>query len=210
MPNEQNQSQNHDPNNNQAKPAEKPSNGEEEARPLIATSALSEAIVSLQDSYTKQKDHLLRVAAEFDNYRKRTKKEITDGTRLAETRLVLEFLPIIDNLERALEHAGEANDGLVSGVQMVHKQFLTTLEKFDIKPFVSVGSPFDPEYHEAVQQIPSEKPVNTVCNELLKGYMRGEHLVRPAMVVVSKGPAESMEAPSKKEEPVATSNAEEK
>ncbi len=98
-----------------------------------------------------------------------------------------EFLPVIDNLERALSHAEPAS-GLLEGVSMVHKQVLAVLERFGVTPFDSVGQPFDPERHEAIQQAASELPPGTVCQEAQRGYLRGDRLVRPAMVVVSVGP----------------------
>ena len=157
--------------------------------PPLYTSALSEAIVALQAAGGKNRDRLLRMAADFENYKKRSKRDATEGARRAEDRVVLDFLPVIDNLERALTHSSSSIEAMLDGVKMVQKQFLTTLEKYGIKPFDSLGEAFSPELHEAVQQMPSEEPANTVCNELQKGYLRGERLVRPAMVIVSTGPA---------------------
>ncbi|MFZ5786308.1 MAG: nucleotide exchange factor GrpE, partial [Acidobacteriota bacterium] len=100
-----------------------------------------------------------------------------------------EFLPVLDNLERALGHAEGDAGGLVAGVGMVQKQFLTLLEKYEIRPFDSLGQPFDPERHEAIQQAHADAPAGVVAQQLQRGYLRGEKLVRPALVIVSLGPA---------------------
>jgi molecular chaperone GrpE len=168
--------------------------------PSAPTSALSLAISSLRREKDETWDRLLRTAAEYENYKKRSKRDVSDAAKRAEDRVVLECLPVIDNLERALAHAEEEEGALVDGVRMVYKQFLTMLEKFDIRPFDSVGEPFDPELHEAIQQIPSDMPSGVVCHELQRGYKRTERLVRPAMVVVSSGPAAGAEEESEASE----------
>jgi molecular chaperone GrpE len=147
----------------------------------------------LQAELKKAQDRMLRVAADFENFKKRSRRELTDSVARAEEKLALEFLPIIDNLERAIEHgqkqgASEDEGSLLSGVKMVHKQFLAALSRYEMAPFVSIDEMFDPEFHEALQQAPSDKPRNTVIMELQKGYKRKDRLVRPAMVVVSQGP----------------------
>ncbi len=157
------------------------------------------------------KDRLLRTAADFENYKKRTRRDMTERVKLAEQRVVLDFLAVADNLERALSHAevveGEAI-ALKDGMEMVQKQFLVTLDRYSIKPFDSVGDSFNPERHEAIQQLHSDEPLGTVTFEMRKGYMRGDKLVRAAMVVVSKGPAPKDEPPPPAEDcPVAASPA---
>jgi molecular chaperone GrpE len=163
----------------------------EPAPPLateLATSPLSLAIARLQDANRASHDRLLRVAADFDNFKKRSRKDQSDAGRRAEEKLVLELLPVLDNLERALAHAEGAQGTLGEGVAMVHKQFVATLERFEIRPFESLHQPFDPEQHEAIQQTHSDRALGTVCMVMQKGYRRGERLVRPAMVAVSLGP----------------------
>ncbi len=152
-------------------------------------SKLAQAIVELQASSRDQRDRMLRVAADFDNFKKRSRKEQQDALRRAEEKLVLEFLPVLDNLERALSHVEGDAGGLAEGVRMVQKQFLAVLEKLEIRPFDSVGQAFDPERHEALQQVHAEAPAGTIAQQLQRGYVRGEKLVRPALVVVSLGPA---------------------
>jgi len=164
-----------------------------EAQPVVPVkppvSALAGAIIALQEAQKSSHDRLLRVAADFENYKTRSRRDLGESVRRAEERVVLEFLPVMDNLERALDHAGTEAGPLRDGVAMIHKQFLAVLEKHEIKPFVSVGEPFDPERHEAIQQAPSEFGLGIVCHEAQRGYLRGDRLVRPAMVVVSLGPA---------------------
>jgi molecular chaperone GrpE len=175
--------------------------------PATPQSTLSAAISSLRREKDETWDRLLRTAAEYENYKKRSKRDLSDAAKRAEDRVVLDCLPVIDNLERALAHAEGEEGGLVDGVRMVYKQFLTTLEKYDIRPFDSVGEPFDPELHEAIQKIASDKPSGVVCHELQRGYKRTERLVRPAMVVVSSGPADA-EDPEPSEESAEESQAE--
>ena len=105
----------------------------------------------------------------------------------AEEKVVLEFLPVLDNLERALVHAEAEPTSLIEGVRMVQKQFVGTLDRFEVRSFDSIDSPFDPERHEAIQQMPSDKAAGVVCLVLQKGYVRGERLVRAALVGVSTG-----------------------
>jgi molecular chaperone GrpE len=166
--------------------------GQEEA----SASDLNSTIASLLQQKEKERERLLRLAADYENFKKRSKRDTASSVKRAEERIVLDFLPIIDNLERALCHASADSSSLLDGVRMVHKQFLSTLERYNIQPFDSLGMMFSPERHEAVQQIHSEAPLNTVCQELQRGYLRGDSLIRPAMVVVSQGPAEKPAAPA--------------
>ena len=158
-------------------------------------STLEERVTAAEAAASKAHERMLRVAADFENFKKRSRREATENTQQAENRVVLEFLPIVDNLERAIGHGGEGDtpdvSSLMDGVKMVHKQFINALGRYEVTPFDSVGMAFDPELHEALQQAPSDEPRNTVIIELQKGYRRGQRLVRPAMVVVSQGPAEA-------------------
>lgn len=162
--------------------------GERPPEPL--TSGLSTAIAVLERRAGKTHDRLLRTAADLENYKRRARRELQDETRRAEEQVVLAFLPVLDNLERAIEHVqgAEGASSVLSGLEMVHKQFLGTLSRYEIEPVITEGKPFDPQLHEAVQQQPSELPRNIVVRELQRGYVRGGRLVRPAMVLVSSGP----------------------
>jgi molecular chaperone GrpE len=138
-------------------------------------------------------DRLLRVTADFENYKKRMEREMNDYRKFANESLIKEILPIMDNLERALqieyEKDGDAFDGMHKGVEMTLKGLRDSLRKFGLVPVESVEKPFDPNLHHAVSQEESEKyPENTVTQELQKGYLLGDRLLRPPMVVVSKRP----------------------
>lgn len=143
----------------------------------------------LAEEQRELQDRLLRTAAEFENYKKRTKKELDEAATRGREQLLKELLPAMDNLERALKHA-PAGDPLAIGVQQTEKQFLQALEKFGVTRFSSVGKPFDPAVHDAIQQVETaEVPPGSVAQEFATGYMIGTRLLRPAMVAVAKAPA---------------------
>jgi molecular chaperone GrpE len=148
----------------------------------------------VQMEAARLRDQLLRTAADFDNFRKRSRREIEDAQRRGRETLLKDLLPVFDNLERAAGHADTAPDpkSLADGLRIVLKQFVDTLERMGIKRIPAVGTPFDPSVHEAIQQIEStEHPAGVVMAEVQPGYMLGDHLIRAAMVVVSKGPPAS-------------------
>jgi molecular chaperone GrpE len=138
-------------------------------------------------------DRLLRITAEFENYKKRMEREMNDFRKFANESLIKDILPIVDNLERALEmpyrNQEKAFHGMREGVQMTLKGLLESLEKHGVVRIDSLDKPFDPNFHQAVMQEESEEhPENTVSKELQKGYAIRDRLLRPAMVVVSKKP----------------------
>jgi molecular chaperone GrpE len=141
------------------------------------------------------KDQLLRTAADFDNFRKRTRRELEDAERRGRDDLLKEFLPVFDNLERATAHAAQADSSggakaLADGINLVIRQFLDTLRKLGIERIEAVGKPFDPGQHEAIQQLETNDfPPGIIAAEVQAGYRTGERLVRPALVVVAKRPA---------------------
>lgn len=150
-----------------------------------ADAALQEALSEV----TRIKDQLLRTAADFDNYRKRTRREIEDAERRGREELLRDLLPVFDNLERAVAHAGQATDvkAVADGVSMVLRQFLDTLGRIGIKRIEALGQPFDPARHEAVQQLETDEYApGSVAVEIQPGYMMGDKLVRASMVVVAK------------------------
>jgi len=131
----------------------------------------------------------LRLAADFENWKKRTAREKEDTLKFAAERLVKDILPVVDNLERAVAAAASEGGPLLEGVKLVLKQFQGALAKHGATSFESVGTPFDPNRHEALMQADSdEHPAGVVLTEMVKGYMLNDRLVRPAAVVVSKGP----------------------
>jgi len=150
------------------------------------------------------RDQLLRTAADFDNFRKRTRRELDDALKRGREELLRELLPVFDNLERAVVHAGQASDAkaVADGVGMVLKQFVDTLGRIGIKRVPTVGSAFDPTQHEAIQQLETdEHPPGTVVAEVQPGYAMGDKLVRAAMVVVAKPPQKNGEGDKDKSPP---------
>jgi molecular chaperone GrpE len=138
----------------------------------------------------------MRTAAEFDNFRKRSRREADDAKKQGREDILRELLPVFDNLERGVQSAQRAQDvkAVIDGMQMILKQFEQTLAKLDIKKVPAVGTPFDPAVHEAIQQVESDQhPSGTVIFEVQPGYIQGEKLLRAAMVVVAKAKAGASE-----------------
>jgi molecular chaperone GrpE len=147
----------------------------------------ADALDELRREKEALQDRLLRTAAEFDNYRKRVDRERRDLADYTAADVVSEMLPIVDNLERALAAAPEA-DPLRKGVELIHKQMLDLLRKRGVKAIEALGADFDPNFHQAVIHEPtSEHREGEVIEELQRGYLLGDRLLRPAMVKVAKG-----------------------
>lgn len=140
-------------------------------------------------------ERLLRVSADFENFKKRTFRENDDFRKFANELLLLELLPVVDNLERAIQSTnGEKNEVgcVIEGVEMTLKALLKIFEKFSVKIIEAEGKPFDPNFHQAMMQEASDSiPENTVIREFQKGYLLHDRLLRPSMVVVSKGPGKT-------------------
>jgi molecular chaperone GrpE len=137
----------------------------------------------------KLKDQLLRTLADFDNFRKRSRRELSDAERRGRDDMLKEFLPVFDNLDRASAHAETATDvkALADGIGLVMRQFADTLTKVGIERVPAVGQPFDPSMHEAVQQLEtSDFEPGSIAAEVQAGYRNSEKLIRPALVVVAK------------------------
>ncbi len=132
-------------------------------------------------------DRLMRTAAEFDNYKKRTAREKEDFYKIAVCETVLPFLGVLDNLERAVAAAEEATDAdsVLEGVKMIQKQFAETLTNIGVSAIEAVGCEFDPEKHNAVMTAESDEAENTVLEEFQKGYMYKDKVIRHSMVKVS-------------------------
>lgn len=134
----------------------------------------------------------LRLAADFENYKKRLAKEKADIIAYGNEELIKALLNVLDNIERALEHTesdDEASNSMIEGVKLVHKQFFSCLEKFGVDLIdSSKGTEFDPRIHQAIERVESsEVTPGLILSEMLKGYTLKERLIRPALVVVSKG-----------------------
>ena len=133
----------------------------------------------------------LRTQADLENYRKRVQKEIEQERQYSLMPLVRDLLPPLDNLDRTLQAASQSNDlaKLIQGVQMVAKQFESLLAKNKIERIEAVGKPFDPNLHQAMQQIPTaDHPPMTVLQEYERGYTLHDRVVRPSTVVVAAAP----------------------
>jgi molecular chaperone GrpE len=138
-------------------------------------------------------DRYLRTAADLDNLRKRQKRELEDARFDTKGKVLKEMLPVVDNLERAIEHATQqaGTNPIIEGVQLVLRQFLTAFERLDVLPIEAANQPFDPNLHEAISQIDSDQPPGTVVQVLQRGYRSGDRLLRPALVVVAKAPTQA-------------------
>ena len=137
----------------------------------------------------KNRDQLLRMAADFDNYKKRSRRELGDAVKVAREDLLRDLLPVFDNLERASAHASTTTDtkALADGISMVQRQFLETLGRLGIERVEASGKPFDPAVHEAVQHLETDDfSPGVVAAELQAGYRIGDRVLRPALVVVAK------------------------
>ncbi len=144
---------------------------------------------SVEQEAKEAHDRFLRVSAEFENYKKRSVREMDEFRKFANESLIREMLTVVDNLERALNSSNndnQKNSPIAEGVDMTLKEILKVFKKFNVKPIEALGKPFDPNFHQAaMQEETNEHPENTVLNELEKGYMIHDRLLRPAMVVVS-------------------------
>ena len=177
-------------------PCERPPSGNLQQAAIDYEAELDAARQEAQQHY----DRLLRVSAEFDNYKKRTAKELAEFRKFSNESLIKELLPVVDNLERAVSHAAGESDSIgsfVEGVEMTLKELHKVFARHQVMPIEAIGQPFDPCFHQAVMQLEtSEHPANTVVQELQKGYTIHDRLLRPAMVVVSKSNSTNDEAES--------------
>lgn len=137
-------------------------------------------------------DKQLRAYAEMENYKKRTTRDQMEQLRYANEKLLKELLPVLDNLERALSHIKEAPERSpwAEGVDLTYRQWLEVLKKFGVMPITSIGEPFDPSRHQAVTYLDTnEHPENHVAEELQKGFLYHERVLRPSMVAVARRPS---------------------
>ncbi len=147
----------------------------------------------LEEQIASEKDRVLRLSAEFENYKKRKQRELDDFKRFANETIFKQLLTVVDNLERAISSTKETSDqeGLLKGVELTYKEIAKLLETFSVKPVEAENQLFDPNFHQAVtQEETNEVPDNTVTKVLQKGYLLHDRLIRPAMVVVSKNKKE--------------------
>lgn len=150
-----------------------------------------EEALRLQTELAESNDRLLRLQADFENFRKRANREHQEAMQFGAQNLVKDLLSVVDNLERAIDHArrSEAGDlqGVLQGVELVQRELLGVLEKHHVKPVDALGQPFNPAFHEAMAQVTDDAAEpNTVVEVLQKGYQLRDRLLRPAKVVVTR------------------------
>lgn len=151
-----------------------------------APDALQQKLQTLEQEKEELKNRLMRLQADFDNYRKRVRAEKAHLEQHANYRLVQRLLPVIDNLERASSASGERPENIVEGIQLISRQLHEILEKEGVTSIECEGKPFDPNCHEAVMvEESSDLPPNTVLDELQKGYRMKDKVLRASMVKVS-------------------------
>lgn len=151
-------------------------------------SAELDPIAKLEEERDQFRDQFLRTAAEMENVRKRVQREREEERKYSKLSMIAELLPAMDNLQRAIDSAAKEENpaGLLQGVEMVLKQFEEILKRNGAEPIEALGEPFDPNFHEAVQQRPdSEHPPMTVVEVLQKGVKLHERVIRPSQVIVS-------------------------
>jgi len=160
--------------------------------PAEAAPPETDPLAEARAEAAKNWDLYLRERAEMENFRKRTQREKEESRHFARKELLLAVLPVLDNLERALDHAGESggSQGLLEGVTMTAVQFRKVIEDLGARPIEAVGAAFDHNLHQAMGQVESaEQPPGTVVSEFQRGYLLQDRLLRPAMVMVAKAPA---------------------
>jgi len=166
---------------------EKPARQEQRARELETFNE------ELQNEKEQLEDRLLRLAAEFDNYRKRTIREFQQVVDNANRDLILQLIDVLDNFQRALDSAKSAKDfdAFHKGVELIYAHLHEILTRQGLEPIEAVGQPFDPHLHEAVMQIDDDQhPPETVVDQMQPGYLLRDKLLRAPRVVVSRGPGE--------------------
>ncbi len=162
--------------------------------PPAAPDPPEDPLAAAQAEAAELREKLLRTAADFDNFRKRSRREVQEAERKGRDNLLRDLLPVFDNLERAAEHTEKSSGnleadwkGLSEGITLVMRQFHDTLGRIGVERIDSVGKSFDPAVHEAIQHMETdEHPPGAVAAEVQAGYREGEKLVRPALVVVAK------------------------
>lgn len=178
-----------------AGPAETPPEHTDVEQPS-ETALLLQKIEEVQKQADTFKDQLLRKAAEFENYKRRSDADVANLIKNANEGLILALLPILNDFVRSLKAGAENKDydAFYKGVELIHTKFSRILESQGLVPFESVGKPFDVEYHDALLQIPKEDvPPHTVIEEVERGYLLNDKVLRHAKVIVSTAPASSGE-----------------
>jgi molecular chaperone GrpE len=154
----------------------------------------AQKIADLDGTVAQLRDQLLRKAAEFENYKKRIENDNLSYVKFANESLITRLLPVLDDIERSMKSlqadAGDSAEGFRKGIELIYNKFLKVLEANGVRHFDVVGEPFDPQLHDALMQVPREDvPPHTVLEEIEKGYMMNDKVIRHARVIVSAEPA---------------------
>ncbi len=175
---------------NPAEAAEEPAaEAADESAKEAAEEAVEQDAEALAGQLAELNQRFLRVAADFENYKRRTALEKDDLLKYSNAKLIGELLPVLDTFQLALKNSGNGPEvqNVVKGMEMIYRQMLQVLEQAGMSKIEAVGQPFDPKLHEAVMQVEDDSvPEDTVVEELRAGYMLKERVIRPSMVKVSK------------------------
>lgn len=171
--------------NDEAAPKQR---GEPQSKKEIYEEKIAELEARLKDG----DDKYLRLAAEFDNFRKRTARQFEEMSQAGRVRVITQLLDVLDNFQRALEAAAGSNNygGLLDGMRLIYKNLYDILTREGLEPIEALGKPFDPNLHEAIMQMESDEyPEGSVVQEIVKGYKIGDKILRHSRVAVGKSPA---------------------
>jgi molecular chaperone GrpE len=156
-----------------------------------------ETLTEAQEAIAELNERIVRLTADFDNFRKRAQREKDEARQFANQGLLEKLLPVLDNFEMALTAVKDADPSVRDGVQMILDQLLGVLKESGVEPVDGMGQPFDPNLHEALsQEETTEVEEGTVVQQVQRGYKLNDRLVRPARVVVAKAPGAAEEAPN--------------
>jgi molecular chaperone GrpE len=160
-------------------------NGQYAVKEADSSELLELEVERLKEELDAERERGLRTLAEFDNYRRRVRRERADAEQTGKRDLLLALLDVMDDFDRALEHLGDASDAMADGLRLIHQRLSRVLESNGATPFQSVGEQFDPTVHEAMSVVESdERESNTVYEEDRRGYLWNGELLRPARVIV--------------------------
>jgi len=182
----------------ETKPEEIQADKKEESAPAELTP--EQQIEKLEAELKEQEDRYLRLVAEFDNYKKRNARLFEAMVQSAKENIIVPILEVVDNYERALESSEKADlESLRKGTELIHNQLKDLLAREGIEQIKAVGEPFDPNLHEAMMQVESDKyDEGTIVQEMVRGYKLKDKVIRFAKVTVSKGPSDSSDTSDKK------------
>ncbi len=172
-------------------PEEQAATGEDKGYGKLSKEEMISKLQETEKTAAGNFDKYVRVAAEFENYKKRAVREKADAIKYGNESLLRDILPLVDNVDRALEHAGSSDDfeAFKKGLKMLHEQLLCCLKKHGVEAIDTAGKSFDPNVHEAMLQVVSdEREPGQVVNEFERGYLLNGRLLRPAKVCVCKRP----------------------